>query len=227
MSLSSVAKRKNLPKRIEAVLFDYDGVIADTMTDNFMAWKYAFQKFNVRISRNDYYALEGMTPVSIAAHLGKKFTLRKEQYTKILNYKADYYRNHNSFRLYEDVHAVLIALRNMRIRLALVSGAASQRILEMTPSQVLSLFDIIVSADHITKCKPNSQGYRKALDGLGIKPRNAIVVENAPLGIQAAINARVYCVALTTTMPASKLKLANTCLRSITGVERLVRNRHV
>lgn len=225
MKLTRAAKRGNMPVEIKAVLFDYDGVIADTMADNFTAWEFAFRRFGVRISSEDYFALEGMTPVSIAEFLGKKFHLRKEQYTLIPDYKADYYRNHNVFRLYEGVYAALVTLKKMHMRLALVSGAANHRIQEMTPSRVLSLFDIIISADHITKSKPDAQGYRMALEGLGVNSCDAIVVENAPLGIQAAQNAGVYCVALTTTMPESKLRLADKCLGTITEVVRLIENK--
>ena len=52
----------------KAVIFDFDGVIADTMNDNFKAWEYAFLKYNVRIEKLAYFLLEGMGPKSIANH---------------------------------------------------------------------------------------------------------------------------------------------------------------
>ena len=41
----------------KAVIFDFDGVIADTMNDNFNAWEYSFLKYNVKIEKKDYFIL--------------------------------------------------------------------------------------------------------------------------------------------------------------------------
>lgn len=205
----------NFPMNFKAVLFDYDGVLADTMEDNFAAWAYAFRQYDRKIGRDDYFPLEGMTPKAIAELLGKRFGLEKEQYTSIPELKANYYREHNNFRLYKGVVETLRALRAKNIRLALVSGAAEHRIREMTPSDVLNFFDVIISADHVTQPKPHPESYLKGLELLGVAPQEAIVVENAPLGIQSAKAAGLYCVVLLTTLESSALSLADHVCRDI------------
>jgi len=48
------------PKKIKGILFDFDGVLAKTMEDNFNAWKAAMKDFGADLKENDYYILEGM-----------------------------------------------------------------------------------------------------------------------------------------------------------------------
>ena len=61
---------------IRAVIFDFDGVIADTMNDNFKAWQYAFLKYNIQIEKKAYFLLEGMGPTSIANYFLDKNSVR-------------------------------------------------------------------------------------------------------------------------------------------------------
>lgn len=205
----------HFPKNLKAVLFDYDGVLADTMEDNFIAWAYAFRQYDITIWREDYFLLEGMTPKAIAEQLGKRFGLVQVQYLSIPELKANYYREHNNFHLYEGVTDTLKALRARNIRLALVSGAAEDRIRQMTPADVLNFFTVILSADHVTQPKPHPEPYLKGLKLLGVARDEAIVVENAPLGVQSAKAAGIYCIALLTTLESGALKLADHACRDM------------
>jgi len=70
---------------VEAILFDFDGVLADTMEDNFIAWKDAFKDRGIEILREDYFPLEGMRLMNVAETIGKKYGLKdKDEYLKIM-----------------------------------------------------------------------------------------------------------------------------------------------
>lgn len=190
---------------VKAVLFDYDGVIADTMADNCRAWKRAFADFGATITDKEYYMLEGMSPAAIAKELGTQKGLFEHVIVQIPGKKAQNYRAHNSFRIYPGIPELLKKLKEQDMKLALVSGASRHRIEEMTSKELLSLFDVVVYAEDVRHPKPNPEPYQKALNLLHIAPDEAVVIENAPLGIQSAKAAGCFCIAVETTLPRDML----------------------
>ncbi|HLD25152.1 MAG TPA: HAD family phosphatase [Patescibacteria group bacterium] len=205
---------KELPSNIRAVLFDYDGVVADTMQDNLHAWQQAFSDAGVNITAEEYYSREGMTPSAIARELGTQKGLSEEVIADIPTKKAQYYRSNNSFRLYPEVTNIVKKIKDRGLKLALVTGALRHRVEEMTPKDLLELFDVVISADDITYPKPDPEPYQKALEKLNVQPSEAVVIENAPLGIESAKRAGCFVVAIETTLPQSRLIQADTIIKS-------------
>ena len=93
---------------------------------------------------------------------------------------------------------------------AVVSGSARAEIEPMLEAAGLTgSITLIVSADDITRSKPDPEGYLIALHLLGIEPSNAAAVEDSEAGVAAAKAAGVYCVGVTTTLPAERLSGAD------------------
>ncbi len=203
---------KELPGIISAVLLDYDGVIADTMKDNDRAWKRAFVHHGVTLGETEYLELEGMTPLAIATFLVKKYNLPESLTETIVTDKAEYYRQDNQFRLYPGVIELVRSLKGQGIKLALVSGAARHRIEEMTPRELLDLFDVVITADDKVQPKPDPEPYTSALEKLDVPANETVVIENAPLGIQSAKAAGCFCIAIETTLSCGTLAGADMIL---------------
>lgn len=214
-------KEINIPRVLKAVFFDYDGVVADTMEDNYEAWRFAFGQHGVEIGREEYFLLEGMSPKSIAERLGGDHGLSESSFDRLTDLKAEYYRFHNKFRLYPNIQELLIQLKEKGIKLALISGAKRHRIIEMTPVDFLALFDLIVTADDVVRPKPNPESYLLGLKSLAVASDEVIVIENAPLGIQSGKAAGIYCLALCTTLAKSYLKEADLVLNDMQDVSEL------
>ena len=70
-----------------AVLFDYDGVLADTLENHFTAWKRSFSDLEVQISRKDYFPTEGMQLIDFMKLVAKKYGIQKPDYDSILKRK--------------------------------------------------------------------------------------------------------------------------------------------
>jgi sugar-phosphatase len=64
---------------------------------------------------------------------------------------------------------------------------------------------ILVSADDITRGKPDPEGFRKAANLLGVSPKHCVVFEDTPAGLQAGRAAGAWTIGLTTTFPVSVL----------------------
>lgn len=93
---------------------------------------------------------------------------------------------------------------------AVVSGSARAEIEPVLRAAGLAeSITLIVSADDIARSKPDPEGYLIALHLLGIEPGNAAAVEDSEAGVAAAKAAGLYCVAVTTTLPAERLSEAD------------------
>jgi beta-phosphoglucomutase len=190
---------------MKAVLFDYDGVIADSLGENYLAWEYVFARHNVPFNEAIYYPLEGMSPEGIARELTEKMGFDGKKHKDIAREKDEYYKLHHTRKIFPHVIPAITELKKRGLKIALVSGGLYARIVGTTPKEVMDLFDVVVTSDMVTRTKPFPDPYLKALEMLHIKNSEAVVVENAPLGIASAKAAKLYCIALSTTVSCSKL----------------------
>lgn len=96
-------------------------------------------------------------------------------------------------------------LRGRGHRLALVTGSAAAVLDQvLAPLGGLDLFEVVVTGGQVLPGKPDPESYRLAAARLGLDPGECLVVENSPLGIQAAKAAGIKCVALETSLPAQE-----------------------
>jgi beta-phosphoglucomutase len=79
-------------------------------------------------------------------------------------------------------------------------------------------FDFIITGDEVPRAKPCPDPYLAAARQLGLRPDECVVVENAPLGIEAAKNAGMYCVAVETTLGKEYLQAADCLVHKIDDV---------
>ena len=199
----------------KAVLFDYDGVLADTVSDNFRALSHAFSLHNVIIKKSDYMPLEGLNLPRIVEKIGIKYKVKSTFFPDIVKEKENHYKRHNKFRLYEGIEETIKSLKDKGIKLAVVSGASRERLFSVTSGSFLELFDAIITGDTIKNSKPHPDPYITALRLLGVTSSQAVVVENAPLGIESAKNAKIFCIAIASTLKKSYLVKADVIVNSI------------
>ena len=194
---------------LKAVLFDYDGVIADTPALNYKAWNHVFSNYNIHVSEREYFLLEGHGPHNISQILCSNHGLSSDHIEPLKQAKEVYMRSLNQPKIYEDIPQILDALKSSGIAIGLVTGASRSRIEYSLPSHLHKIFDIIITSDDVRKTKPDPEPYQAAISQLYLRNSDAIVIENAPLGIKSAKAGGFYCAALTTTLPAFDLKEAD------------------
>ena len=194
---------------IKAVIFDFDGVIADTMGDNCCAWQYAFFQHGVQIEANEYYMLEGMGRFQIADYFINKYKLNSEIKNKVAEAKELYYKNNNTFKIYDGISQIFKLLKQKNILTAIVTGASSERIGEHLEENLKNQISALITADDVIHTKPHAEPYLKAVSKLNLKSENCLVIENAVLGIHSAKAAGCLCFALETTLKKADLKEAN------------------
>jgi len=199
-----------MKKQSKSVLFDYDGVLADTMEDMYAAWAYAIKLYaRAKLSRNFFFLSEGKSSRQMAEDLMNKYKIDKHLIGNIIREKEKYYLKNNNFKINEEIIEIVNLLKKRGVLIGIVSGAPRSRITRMVPPWILDKFDAIVTSDDVTKGKPDPKPYIKAVEKLGIHEDETTVIENAPLGIESAIRAGTNCIAIESTLNRRYLSKAN------------------
>jgi beta-phosphoglucomutase len=201
-------------KNLKAILFDFDGTLADTMEDNFIAWKNAFLNFGVCIERDDYFPLEGMNLIEIAKRISKRYKANITP-TSVVESKNKYYLKNHSFKLYPGVQELIEQVKKDGKLIAIVSASPREKLEKTAPKEFLRKFDAVISGDDTKNGKPNPEPYLTAMKMLNLSPEECIVLENAPLGIKAAKAAGAYCIAITTTLKREFLQEADKIINNL------------
>ena len=207
-------------KKYKAVLFDMDGVIIDSMPYHFISWFETLKEYNITISPFDIYEKEGEKCEVCVKRFFKRDKIKCDAkiIAEVLKLRDKLYKKYFKVHLFSNIEQILIKLKNKGFLLAIVTGSTRQKVVSMLPKKILSKFNVIVSADMIKKGKPYPDSYLTAAKKLRVKPKECIVVENAPYGIKAAKSAKMFCIAVTTSLPKQYLKQADIICKKISEV---------
>ncbi len=202
---------------IYGVLFDLDGVIVDTLHYHYLAWRYMFANLGAEIDRHTVLLHEGRSSREILPILMKESGVHipEADQSRFIEEKRAYYRSIVRVTHYPKAFDVIDALRQRGLKLALVTACARKNMQHSLNDEQQAYFDFILTGDDVRRAKPYPDSYLGAAQKLGLQPRECLVVENAPLGIEAAKNAGMFCVAIETTLGREYLTLSDCILRSI------------
>lgn len=207
--------QSHLLDEYKVILFDFDGVLGKTMEDNYKAWSHSLEPFGIRINREEYFLLEGAPPKKVAEIFLKKNRLGLEALDDIVRSKEAHYLENQSFSLYEDVQELVAYLKDKKFQLGLVTGASRQRLMGTNITSFLNQFDVLITGDQVSSGKPNPEPYLLGAQKLRATVPECLVVENAPLGIESAKNAGMYCVAICSTLDKKHLSKADKIINTI------------
>jgi len=204
-------KMHRLKVKPRAVIFDMDGVIIDSMPYHFLAWYEALRPYGVRVSCFDVYSKEGekweKTLKDLLGRAKIKYSARMLREI-FLKRQVIFKKNFKRF-IFQGVEDFLICLKGQGYILGLVTGSPIDEVEKILPAKVRLLFDSIVAGNQVKRGKPHPEPYLKCAQSMGLKPRQCLVVENAPFGIVSAKKAGMFCVALTTSLPKEYLSKAD------------------
>lgn len=111
--------------------------------------------------------------------------------------------------IFKEAQDFLRGLKKEGYILGLVTGTTQAGVAEILPKSLKTLFDCIVTGDQVKKGKPDPEPYLKAAGIIGLNPKQCLVIENAPLGVESAKRAGMFCIAITTSLPKEYLKKAD------------------
>jgi beta-phosphoglucomutase family hydrolase len=188
-----------------AFLFDLNGTMIDDMPYHLEIWyEILVKEYGATLTRDQVkHHLYGKSQEVLARVLGRDRYSEKELDDISMNKERRYqelYRPHMD--LLPGLFSFLEQAYDAKIKMAIGSAAITFNIdFVIDTLKIRHYFDAIVSADDVATSKPHPETFLKAAQRLNVAPTSCIVFEDAPKGVEAAQNAGMKAVVLTTTHP--------------------------
>lgn len=189
--------------QLRAVLFDMDGVLFDSMPFHADAWSQVMTEAGFNFSREDVYMNEGRTGADTIntasiAQFGHPST--PEQIEALCKAKCDIFATYPPTPRMPGALELIEKVKACGLTPMIVTGSGTPTLLDRIQSNFPGLFDEnhIVTSFNVKRGKPYPDPYLLALEKGGFAPNEAIVVENAPLGVTAGVAAGLFTIAANT-----------------------------
>jgi HAD superfamily hydrolase (TIGR01509 family) len=172
----------------DAVIFDCDGTIVDSMPAHFEAWCEALAIHGAAgIFKEDvFFSMGGRPTKDIVVELNGEYNLRLDPVAVALAKRECFLKRLNTLTLIEEVAAFAESLRG-KVPMAIATGG-SRFVIEKTLKIVgiSDWFDEVVTADDVVHGKPAPDIFLRAAKLLGVDPTKCLALEDAPAGILSA-----------------------------------------
>jgi HAD superfamily hydrolase (TIGR01509 family) len=195
-----------LPKHgYDAVIFDCDGTLVDSMAAHFEAWCEALAIHGAGgILREDvFFAMGGRPTRDIVVEINDEYNLRLDPEAVALAKREAFLKRIHAVTLIDEIADFANSLRG-KVPMAVASGG-SRMVVEKTLRVVgiSDWFDEVVTADDVTDGKPAPEIFLKAARLLGVDPARCLALDDAPAGILAAQCAGMQVIAVPSPLASS------------------------
>ena len=187
----------------KAVLFDMDGVLYDSMPNHAKSWHESMAKFGLDMAQEEAYTYEGMRGVETIKLLAKRQwgrDLSDDEAAKMYEKKSEAFRACPKAEKMVGVEELMRKIKSDGLKIVVVTGSGQKSLLKRLEEEFAGLVsgDLTVTSFDVKHGKPDPEPYLRGLEKVGIKPCEGIVVENAPLGVRAAVAAGIFTIAVNT-----------------------------
>lgn len=178
---------------IQALIFDCDGTLTDSMFAHYSAWREALSVQGILLDESSFYKHSG-TPSSrvipmLASAQGKQVNFERALIAK----EEAFLRSLDALQPIANV--VRIAEENRGRRKMAVASGGTRRLVhhQLQQVEIIDWFDTIVTCEDTEYHKPDPHVFLEAADRLGVSPKACRVYEDGEPGIEAARRARMEC----------------------------------
>jgi beta-phosphoglucomutase len=190
-----VADKKE--SNFKGAIFDVDGVIVDTAHIHHKSWEIVLKKYGINFTFKDFkskvdgkpraFGARTILPDATAAQIADICEKKQEQFERILKT--------GKVKVFKTTVDFIKILKAKGIKLAMASSSKNAGPI-LKKVKVYPYFDAEVEGALLEKGKPHPDIFLIAAKKLSLKPSECIVFEDAQIGIDAAVNAKIKCVAI-------------------------------
>ena len=187
---------------LKAVLFDMDGVLYDSMPNHARSWAKVMRSHGFNMTEEEAYMHEGRTGDDtiniISKREGKEVS--PEEVKRIYQEKTEVFGTCPAISPIKRSAELLHKVTERGLFAMLVTGSGQPSLLDRLNNDFPGIFirERMITSFDVKKGKPNPEPYLTALEKGALKQNEAIVVENAPLGVEAARAAGLFVIAANT-----------------------------
>ena len=201
----SLYLQKQLQTKItpKAILFDMDGVLYDSMRFHARAWYETATAHHLTCTPELFYLYVGRTGASTVNDLFQTTFHRdatEEEKQQIYKEKAALFNQYNDGKAMPGAKEVLAAVRSHDLQTLVVTGSGQYSLINKLEEDYPGCFkrEKMVTGYDVKYGKPHPEPYLMGLEKAGVLPHEAIVIENAPIGVQAGVAAGIFTIAVNT-----------------------------
>ncbi len=216
---------------LQALIFDFNGIIVDDEPIHFGLFQRVFGEEGIQLTEEAYYARYLGFDDRGAFMTGFNENgrpLDNAKLSELIERKAIYYQDaiRDHVAIFPGVKNLILSISRASLPLAVASGALRHEIETiLAGAGLLTYFKAIVSAEDVSRGKPEPEIFLKALaainerhPGIAIAPTDCLVIEDSREGVHGACRAGMKCLAVTNSHPAELLKEADAVVKSLEGV---------
>ena len=182
---------------IEALVFDFDGVVIDTETPDYLTWQQTFESYGVELERSLWTQSigGGEGDFDFYRHLEELSGRRVDREAVRAGRRSRYLEMVRNNPLLPGVESYITQAKGMGLRLGIASSS-DRRWVEghLEERGLIRHFDVVKCRDDVSRAKPDPELYVSAVESLGAQPENAIAIEDSAIGVTAAKRAGLFCV---------------------------------
>ncbi|MBI5762388.1 MAG: HAD family phosphatase [Planctomycetes bacterium] len=202
------------------VIFDMDGVLVDSGPAHLQSWQLLAREMGRAITAEQFAHSFGQRSSEIITHIFgitdaveiARLDARKESLYR------DLVRGH--VPAMPGAKELVTSLHAAGVRLAVGSSGPPENVKLVCEEMGLTLLmSAIVTGMDVQRGKPDPQVFQVAAERLGLSPAACVVIEDAPVGIEAAHRAGMACIALTSSHPRERLSAAELVVASLGEIE--------
>ncbi len=194
-----------MSRSIRALIFDWDGTLADSAHLGLAAFQKTFDELGVVFPQDIYETTYSPNWYSLYEALGLpkgKWQIADEMWLR--------HYGEETAQLVEGAAETLLDLNHKGYRLGVVSSGSESRVCrEIAQSSLASVFKTVICNEHTSNKKPHPEGLEMALQRMGSKPEESAYVGDAPEDIEMGKRARVLTVAVHSNYPSSARLLSS------------------
>ena len=212
-----------------AILFDMDGVLYDSMPNHSKAWSQAMEQFGMHMTPHDVYLNEGATGHDTVVRISLRdrgYEASEQEINDIYGYKAALFRSMPEARVMPGSQEVFRKAAAAGLKILIVTGSGQKNLIERVQRDYEGFItrDRMVTAFEVKRGKPYPDPYLKGLQIAGVPASEAVVIENAPLGIRAAVAAGIDTIAVNTGPLEDEILLAEKPVLLLHSMQELADN---
>ncbi len=212
-----------------AILFDMDGVLYDSMPNHSKAWSQAMERFGMHMTPHDVYLNEGATGHDTVVRISLRdrgYEASEQEINDIYGYKASLFRSMPEARVMPGALEVFRKAAAAGLKILIVTGSGQKNLIERVQRDYEGYItrERMVTAFEVKRGKPYPDPYLKGLQIADVPASEAVVVENAPLGIRAAVAAGIDTIAVNTGPLEDEILLAEKPVLLLHSMQELADN---
>jgi HAD superfamily hydrolase (TIGR01509 family) len=181
-------------KKVDAIIFDMDGVLIDSERISFKCFQEVFKEHNYKMDEIFYLRLIGRNVKSIKIIMEEEYgtdfpfdTIYKKKSNLALEIT-----DKNGVIIKPGVHELLDYLNKENYKIAVATSTRRERALQLLEeAKIKDKVNYMICGDQVENSKPNPEIFLKAAKGLNVSPEKCIVIEDSDAGITAAHAAKM------------------------------------